>query len=268
MQTLHYKTVGDQGPHLCILHGLFGSLENWASQAKTLSAHFKVTSIDLRNHGRSPHFAQMGYREMAGDVLHLLDHLAIDKTHLLGHSMGGKTAMQFALDNTTRVDKLIVVDIAPKKYARHHEAIFNALDSINPATLNARNEADEKIKHAVPKAAIRTFWVQYLQRATHGFRWKMNLPVLRDDYSRIAAAIQSTQPFSGDTLFIKGGNSDYIKAQDQAAIRALFPHARAKIIENTGHWPHVEKAAVFAKIVIDFLSVKAQANKEAVINSV
>ncbi len=253
MQTLHYNVTGDTGPYLCILHGLFGSLENWGSQARALSRHFQVINIDLRNHGRSPHHSCMGYTAMAEDVLHLLNHLAIDRTYILGHSMGGKTAMQFALDHAAYVDKLIVVDIAPKHYPRHHDAIFDALDSIDLATLVSRNEADAQIKHAIPERDIRAFLLKNLQRGERGFHWKMNLAVLRDDYPNIAAGMQCRQPFSGETLFIKGGRSDYIQPGDQHSTQQFFPNARAKIIDNTGHWPHVEKAAVFTKITTDFL---------------
>ncbi len=253
MRRLHYKVFGDHGPPLLILHGLFGSLENWASQAKMFSRHLRVIAVDLRNHGRSPHVAEMGYAIMADDVLQLLQHLGIDKTHLIGHSMGGKTAMQFALDHAGHVGKLIVVDIAPKRYPRHHDEILDALMSIDLATLTSRSEADAQIASAAPDPAIRSFLLKNLQRCDDRFSWKINLPVLRDDYDKIAAEVVADRPFVGDTLFIKGGNSEYVLPGDKPAITRLFPNARAKSIQNAGHWPHVEKAAIFTKIVSDFL---------------
>lgn len=253
MQQLHYKIFGDTGPTLIILHGLFGSLENWARQANTLSSHFRVIAIDLRNHGRSPHVDAMGYAAMAADVLRLLNHLDIDRAHVIGHSMGGKTAMQFALEYSSRVNRLVIVDIAPRAYPPHHDAIFDALDSIDLAQLGSRGQADKQISPAVSDVAVRSFLLKNLKREISGYSWKFNLPVLRDDYDQIAAAVQSELPFRGDTLFIKGGLSDYIQSADEGEITRLFPVARAKSIQNAGHWPHVEKAAVFAKIVGDFL---------------
>lgn len=253
MQQLHYKIFGDRGPPLLILHGLFGSLENWASQAKAFSRRHKVIAVDLRNHGRSPHVANMGYDLMADDVLRLLQHLGIDKAHLIGHSMGGKTAMQFALNHAARVDKLIIVDIAPKRYPRHHDGILDALMRIDLRTLKSRCEADAQIANAVPETVIRSFLLKNLQRGTHGFTWKINLPVLHDEYDKIAEELLAKQPFPGDTLFIKGGNSDYVLPDDEVEITRLFPNARAVSIQNSGHWPHVEKAAVFGKIAGNFL---------------
>jgi len=253
MRQLHYKIFGDRGPPLFILHGLFGSLENWASQAKVFSRHHRVIAVDLRNHGRSPHFAEMGYAAMADDVLRLLQYLGIDKAHLIGHSMGGKTAMQFALDHAGCVDRLIVVDIAPKRYPRHHDEILDALMSIELASLNSRSEADVQIANAAPDPAIRSFLLKNLRRGDDGFTWKINLPVLCDDYEKIAAEVVAGQPFVGDTLFVVGGNSEYVLPGDQAAITRLFPNARSKSIQNAGHWPHVEKAEIFSKIVSDFL---------------
>ena len=253
MQQLHYKIFGDRGPPLLILHGLFGSLENWASQAKAFSRRLVVVAVDLRNHGRSPHVADMGYDLMADDVLRLLQHLGIDKTHLIGHSMGGKTAMQFALNHAARVDKLIVVDIAPKRYPRHHDEILDALMRIDLNRLKSRNEADAQIANAVPEPAIRSFLLKNLRRGESGFIWKINLPVLRDDYEKIAAEVLAKQPFLGNALFIKGGNSEYVLPGDEAKITRLFPNARAVSIQNSGHWPHVEKATVFGKIAGDFL---------------
>ena len=254
MQQLHYKIFGDSGAPVVILHGLFGSLENWSSQAKKLAANFQVTSVDLRNHGRSPHADHMGYPAMADDIARLLDDLEIDRPNVIGHSMGGKAAMQLALNAPDRVDKLIVVDIAPRQYPRHHDDIFAALSRIELTTLSSRSQADEQLKSDIPEIAVRTFLLKNLQRVDDGFAWKMNLSVLCSDYEHIAAAVTANNAFEGQTLFIKGGNSDYLQREDQALITKLFPNAHAKAIQNAGHWPHVEKADVFHKVVIDFLS--------------
>ena len=253
MTSLHYKSFGDSGRPVFILHGLFGSLENWSTQARTLSENFFVLAVDLRNHGRSPHRLEMGYPNMASDVVQLMDQLNIDSAHIIGHSMGGKTAMQLALDYPQRVDKLVVVDIAPRQYPPHHSEIFEALGSLDLAELASRTDADRQIAEAVPEPAIRSFLLKNLQRTDHGFSWKMNLAVLREDYDSIAAAITADTPFPGETVFIKGGDSNYIAAADKTGIEQLFPKARGKIIQNAGHWPHVEKADTFARIVHNFL---------------
>ena len=170
MPFLHHKTFGQHGKPVIILHGLFGSLENWASQARALSAQFSVTAVDLRNHGRSPHRPEMGFSQMADDVVQLMDSMNIDTAHIIGHSMGGKTAMQLALDCPDRVDRLVVVDIAPREYPPHHEEIFAALNSIDLAGLTSRNDADRQISAAVPELAIRSFLLKNLQRTEQGFR--------------------------------------------------------------------------------------------------
>lgn len=253
---LHHQLFGDSSkPPLVILHGLFGTLENWGSQARTFAEHYSVYALDLRNHGRSPHTDQMGYRLMAKDVLHTMDELGLDKVRLLGHSMGGKTAMQLALDAPDRVEKLVVVDISPRTYPRQHDDIFNALRELDMRALPSRQAADAAIIHQVPDLAIRSFLLKNLQRAPEGgFRWKMNLETLYCDYENIALTPEGDAPFAEPTLFVKGGNSDYITTDDRDAILSLFPAAGYKIIQNTGHWPHVEKPGPFAKIVLDFLA--------------
>lgn len=253
MTPLNYKAFGDSGPALIILHGLFGSLENWSSQARELSSQFRVFALDLRNHGRSPHRAEMGYTQMAADVLGTMDELKLDRAHIIGHSMGGKTAMQFALDHPERIKKLLVVDIAPREYPPHHNEIFDALENIDLQTIASRKAADSQLTEAVPEEAVRSFLLKNLQRIEHGFSWKMNLRVLRSDYGSIAAAVQSDAPFTGEVLFIKGSESDYITATDKPDIALLFPNARGKTIQGAGHWPHVEKADIFTKIARDFL---------------
>ncbi|MEM7210140.1 MAG: alpha/beta fold hydrolase [Pseudomonadota bacterium] len=251
---LNSRTFGARGRPVVILHGLFGSLENWASQARALSDEFNVTALDLRNHGQSPHDDQMGYADMAEDVVATMDNLNIDRAHIVGHSMGGKTAMQLALDFPTRARTLTVVDIAPRRYARHHDAIFDALTALDTASLKSRQVADAAIIDAVPELAVRSFLLKNLQRTETGFAWKMNLQVLIDEYESIAAAVESDVPFQNQTLFIKGSASEYIQTNDTPTIQKLFPNARAKIIDGAGHWPHVEKADVFTRILRGFLS--------------
>jgi len=252
---LNSKTFGDSSQSLVILHGLFGSLENWTSQARALSDEFAVTAMDLRNHGRSPHNGQMGYANMAQDVVATLDDLGIECAHILGHSMGGKTAMQLALDFPARAQTLTVVDIAPRQYGRRHDAIFDALTRLDLDALTSRQEADAAIMDAVPTIAVRSFLLKNLQRTDTGFAWKMNLQVLLNEYPSITAAVTGNTAFKNRTLFIKGGESDYIQASDKLTILKLFTNAQAKTIARAGHWPHVEKAEIFTRIVRKFLEI-------------
>ncbi|MDY6891859.1 MAG: alpha/beta fold hydrolase [Pseudomonadota bacterium] len=250
---LNFQRSG-QGFPLIILHGLFGSLENWGAQAKQLSQRHDVIAVDLRNHGRSPHAARMDYSAMAEDLIELMERLQLDRAHLLGHSMGGKAAMQLALTHPDRVERLIVVDIAPVAYPPHHEEVFAGLDSIDLSRLQSRREADAILSRHVSSAPTRAFLLKNLYRDENGhFAWRMNLPVLEQQYDRIAAPPKGT-PYTGPVLFIKGGESDYIAAEHREAILTCFPAARFKIIAGAGHLPHVEKPATFTRLVENFLT--------------
>ncbi len=248
-----YTNISGSGPALIILHGLFGSWENWGTQARLLSQHFTVYAMDARNHGRSPHKPDIDYALMANDVLFTMERMNIDKTSLIGHSMGGKTAMTVALAEPEKINRLIVVDISPREYPAGHMDIFQALMSLEISKLKSRSEADKHLKKTIVSPTLRAFLLKNLQRKDNGFCWKLNLPALHDNYPKITDKISSQTAFRGPTLFIKGANSDYIQAQDRAIISNLFPQAKAKIIDGAGHWPHSEKRSVFTKIATDFL---------------
>lgn len=250
---LHYQRTG-HGQPLIILHGLFGTLENWGAHVKTLSDQYDVIAIDLRNHGRSPHSAEMNYALMAADVILLLDSLNLEKVNLLGHSMGGKVAMQIALRNASRVKKLMVVDIAPVVYPPHHEQIFEGLFSINLATLSSRADADKQLQLKIDEAGIRAFLLKNLYRNQERlFAWRMNLAALKDQYDAIAAAPEG-KPFEGPTRFIKGGLSNYLKTEHSQRVKELFPAADVKVIPEAGHWVHAEKPALFLSQVDNFFA--------------
>lgn len=252
---LHYQRLG-QGTPLVILHGLFGSLENWGLQAKALSEHFDILAVDLRNHGRSPHAEQIDYSLMSADLLELLDSLSLDKVLLMGHSMGGKVAMQFALDHPERVEKLVVVDIAPVAYAPRHDEVIAGLKAIPLESLKSRREADEILGQYINEEATRAFLLKNLYRNEEKqFAWRMNLNALAERYADIGAApARSGAPYAGPVLFIKGGNSDYLQAEHQQPIQDNFPKAGFKIIAGAGHLPHVEKPAIFTRLVQQFFT--------------
>lgn len=249
---LHFQRHG-QGEPLVILHGLLGTLENWSTQVKALSAHFDVIAADLRNHGRSPHADEMNYTAMSQDLLELLDHLQLKRINLMGHSMGGKAAMQFALDHPERVNRLVVVDIAPVRYDARHNDVLTGLKKIDLKTLKSRSDADRILAEYVDSTATRAFLLKNLYRnEDKQFAWRVNLPVLEQKYPEIGAAPEGNT-YNGPVLFIKGGDSDYLLAEHQHPIRQRFPTAAFKIIAGAGHLPHVEKPGAFTRLVERFL---------------
>ena len=255
-QQLNYQQLG-QGEHIVLIHGLFGSLENLNMVAKSLSQHYCVTSVDVRNHGNSFHQEGMNYKDLAQDVITLLNNLSIESSHILGHSMGGKIAMQIALSHSQRVNKLIVADIAPVEYPAHHLKIIDGLQAIDLTNIKKRKDADSQLAKYVDDIGVRQFLLRNIAMNEHGqFQFKCNLNNIEQGYQQIMQSNESpeNQKFSGDTLFIKGGNSDYILAKHQSTIADLFPRAKAKIIQGAGHWLHAEKTVAFNKIVIDFLT--------------
>ncbi|MCL6416161.1 alpha/beta fold hydrolase [Aestuariirhabdus sp. Z084] len=252
---LHFRQEG-RGEPLLLIHGLFGSLENLGYVARRLSDRFRVFSLDMRNHGRSPHHGLMSYDLMVADVVRFLDQQQLDQVRLLGHSMGGKVAMQLALSHPQRVKQLVVADIAPVTYEDHHSQIFKGLLSFDPADIHSRGEADRLLSDYVPELPVRSFLLKNLIRRSEGcggFRWRVNLPVLLEQYHNIMRGQQGT-PFDGATLFIKGGNSDYILPKYRDQVAALFPRADLKIMSGTGHWLHAEKPDLFCNLALRFLT--------------
>lgn len=253
-KNLHYQQQGS-GADIILIHGLFGSLENLNMVAKGLKDNYRVTNIDVRNHGLSFHKNSMSYQELAQDVVDLMAMINIERAHILGHSMGGKIAMQLALDHSEKVDKLIVADIAPVAYPPHHNLIIEGLQSIKLEDINNRKDADKQLSAFVDDIGVRQFLLRNLVAKDGKFNLKCNLDNIQQCYRQIMAANEGKQDFKGETLFIKGGNSDYITAAHRDIIHALYPNSRAKIIQGTGHWLHAEKTTVFNKIVNDYLSL-------------
>ncbi|HSB97024.1 MAG TPA: alpha/beta fold hydrolase [Spongiibacteraceae bacterium] len=249
---LHYTQHGVDGEWVLLLHGLFGSGDNLGALAKVLAAEFRVLTIDLRNHGRSPHSSSMSQTAMAADILALQDKLGIANAHLVGHSLGGKVAMQVALNNPERVARLVVADIAPVDYPPHHQDIFAGLQAVDLARLKQRGDADAPLAQFVAELPVRQFLLKSLYRDETGFHWRFNLPVLLASYKELLAAPSGT-PFRGPTLFIKGELSNYIVPEYEAKTRRLFPNFTFKMIAGTGHWLHGEKPLVFNKLVQQFL---------------
>ncbi|MDQ7041738.1 MAG: alpha/beta fold hydrolase [Rhodothermus sp.] len=254
---LAYRSYGVEGPPLLILHGLLGSSGNWHTLAsKAFSPHFRVFTLDLRGHGRSPHARPIDYPTMAADVLAFMEAQGLKQAHVLGHSMGGKVAMELALGAPERVDRLVVVDIAPRAYEPRHRTILEALQAIDPVRYDSRQAIDQALATYIPEAPIRQFLLKNLQfdAATRRYTWQMDLKGLSRYYDRISAAIDNGRQFTRPVLFVKGARSDYITENDLPHIRRLFPHARLVTIPAAGHWVHADAPDAFAREVLAFLT--------------
>ena len=251
---LHFERYG-QGHPLIILHGLFGSLDNWRTLSKTFAQSFQVFALDQRNHGRSPHSDMFNYQAMMEDVYEFMERRELPSAYILGHSMGGKVAMQFALTYPNMVDKLIVVDIAPKVYPPDHDNVFAGLYALNLATLRSRQEAEAGLAPHLPDLALRQFLLKNLEREDSGtFRWRINLDGIHRNYHEMLKTFTANGKFPKPTLFIRGENSGYIRDSDLITIREIFPAAQLTTIPNTGHWVHAEAPREFAQAVLHFLA--------------
>jgi pimeloyl-ACP methyl ester carboxylesterase len=238
---------------MIILHGLFGSADNWMTQAKMLGEHYHVYVVDQRNHGLSPQESTHDYLAMADDINDFLVQRNLAKAIVIGHSMGGKAAMNFAIKYPEKISRLIVVDIMPKSYPVHHDRILEGLKSLDILNLNSRKQADEQLSQYVDEPGVRQFLLKNLSReSTGGFSWKMNLEAINQNIEEMGAPLVVKGKFVGSSLFIIGTRSNYFSAGDEELIRSYFPNY--KIVElETGHWVQAEKPNEFVDAVIQFL---------------
>jgi len=255
---LHFTTLGSGEP-LLLLHGLLGSHQNLLPPARRFAERFQVFAIDQRNHGHSPHHDEMNYELMATDVARFMDAQGIESAHVLGHSMGGKTAMQFALNHPARVRKLIVVDMSPRAYGPRFAPLLATLRNLQPERFSTRQEAEAALAPDVTEISLRQFLLKnLLPNEAGGYRWRINLDAIADNYIYLREGVQGENPFNGEALFLLGGNSDYVTEADREVISKLFPHATYDSIPGAGHWVHAEKPAEFAEAVLGFLAGTTQ----------
>lgn len=253
---LNFKKSG-QGEPLIILHGLFGSADNWFRIAKELEKDFTLYLVDQRNHGDSPHSDEWNYQVMAEDLKELMDDEALDSAYIMGHSMGGKTVMTFAMNYPAKVKKMIVADIAPRFYPLHHQRILEGLNAIPMGELKSRKEADDILAKYINIPGIRQFLLKSLGRDENGkFIWKINLPVITEKIGNVGEELKSATPFEKPTLFMGGVNSDYITEKDKEEIERLFPNSHVIYIKDAGHWLHAEQPAAVIETVKAFLKDK------------
>lgn len=248
----HHRVQGEGAP-LIILHGLFGSMSNWRSLATIFSRQFQVITIDLPNHGHSPPKTIFDYPSLAKDLIDFMDDQGIDTAALLGHSLGGKIAMQCALDFPKRITHLLVADIAPRAYAPEHLLIFKALSDLNISAYKNRLEIDEALSSQIPNPETRQFLLMNLEKNKEGYSWRINLNNLEQNYQNICAEVVGKSVYLRPSLFIKGEASSYIRGDDEIGIKKWFPKAEIVSIPKSGHWLQAEAPEVFATIVFTFL---------------
>jgi len=250
---LNYKSFGEGQP-LIILHGLFGMLDNWQTLAKKLAERFEVYLVDLRDHGKSPHTEAFTYEAAARDLKEFMDDHDLTSAHLIGHSMGGKVAMVFAQQYSSRVDQLIIVDIAPKAYPGGHEEIFDGILSVDIEAAEGRSDVDLQLAKSILDQGVRLFLMKNLSRRVEGgYEWKANFKILHESYPEIMSEVLSGETVSHQTLFIKGGLSHYIVKDDKDLIDSIFTNAEVKTVEGAGHWVHAQKPNELLAVVNEFL---------------
>ena len=252
---LYSRKVGENGPDFVVLHGLFGSGKNWRSFAGSLEDDFQVWTLDARNHGDSPHADSMSYQQMAEDVARFFVENELENVVLLGHSMGGKTAMQLALQFPDRIAALIVVDIAPVCYDHLHKQLklIEAMQELNLAAEMSRSEIEKKLALKIPEKRLLSFLMTNLNRQNGQFQWRIGLEQIAAGMPELLNYPELKSVFKGPVQFIGGENSAYLKFEYHALIRKYFPESRITMLDNCGHWLHVEQPAAFQKTVNEFL---------------
>lgn len=237
--------------HLVVLHGLFGSSDNWQTAGKLLTEKFTVHLLDMPNHGKSGRTEEMTYESMARAVAQYATEAGLSRFHLLGHSMGGKAAMRMAQLFPQMIERLIVVDIGVKAYAPHHDFVFDAVNKIDLNTVTSRKEVEDAIGREIADWTVQQFILKGLTRNTEGgYEWRTQFDILEKNITHILGAI-GPEVVNLPALFIAGDKSNYIKREDHSGIRNLFPRAVFEGID-AGHWVHAEKPAELAGVVLEF----------------
>ncbi|MCG8474177.1 MAG: alpha/beta fold hydrolase [Cytophagales bacterium] len=255
-QLLNYRLQG-KGQTVILLHGLFGSMDNLMTLARGLAEEYQVLTMDLRNHGRSFHADSMTYQEMAEDVLDVIDDLKLGSVMVFGHSMGGKVAMQLALEASERIAGLVVGDIAPAAYPPHHREVLQALQSYDPEQVVSRQVADRQLSEFIDSPAVRQLLIKNLKKNKQGqYIWRINVSAIAQSYTDISAELSLPgRVYKGPTLFLKGEHSDYLQAEHQALIEQYFPDTRLRVISGAGHWLHADKPDLLLATLKRFLKM-------------
>ena len=240
-------------PWIMLIHGLFGSSDNLSALRRQLTDTFQVLSIDLPDHGKSAFTHAFNFSEYAQRITDLIVSLKIKQLDIVGHSLGGKVAMQLAINQHELISHLIVLDIAPVGYSARHTNVFQGLNNVVLSDITSRKQADIALSEYVLDVSTRQFLLKSLYNENDTWKWRFNLELLEKDYAKLSAAIEAVQPYLGKVLFIKGQNSDYLLPVHEKTVLKLFPDSRSKMVNNTGHWLHAEKPELCAKIILAFL---------------
>jgi len=255
--TQYGEPLNSSGSPIIILHGLFGSNRNWHPIARALSEKHRVYSLDLRNHGKSPHADIMDYPHMAEDVLRFIEQefKFLQPVKIIAHSMGGKTAMWLALSRPEVVQKLVVVDIAPVSYDHDFSEVLKAFQSVPLVAIKSRQDADHYLAQTITESSLRQFLLQNLQFRDGRYRWRLNLDAIIHSMSEITGFpdTKGIEPFNKRVLFIGGGQSDYLSKDNQKLTKQLFPLASFSTIKSAGHWLHAEQAELFISLIEPYL---------------
>ena len=256
MSNINYQIHQDEQnkPWILLIHGLFGSLDNLAALRRGLTDDYKVLSIDLPDHGNSLHTDEFSFANYALLVSELINELNIEILHIVGHSLGGKIAMQLALSQPDLIDRLIILDIAPVSYTPRHQLVFEGLEQVPLATITRRQDADHYLQEFIKEVGTRQFLLKSLNQDDNGWHWQFNLALLKRDYAKLSAGLDSKSPFIKPTLFIKGELSDYLMPDHKDRVMQLFPNSQLKMLANTGHWLHAEKPALCITMIKRFLA--------------
>lgn len=258
---LNYSFLNQESDYspILILHGLFGSQKNWGSIAKKLAEKYPVITVDLRNHGQSPHAETMSYSEMAADVIELLNNLDQKPVFLIGHSMGGKVAMSCALEYPDYFKAICIADISPISYSSKFDQIISILKSLPLDQISRRSEADRLLAKDIDQPLLRLFLLQNLIKNNNQFAWRINLDSIKNGMTEISGfpEYSADQMFDKNTLFLRGENSDYVLPEHHSLIKNQFPTAKIQTIPNCGHWLHAEQPDLFCNSLLEFLDANA-----------
>ena len=251
---LNYQEQGNGYP-VILIHGMFGSLSNLGNLARCLSNQFRVISVDLRNHGDSPHDSVFDMATMAEDILYLMDILSLPTAFIVGHSLGGKVGMQLALSHSDRVNKLVVADISPVTYQPRNDPALNGLIALSEASIQNRNQAEELLADFISDSQTRAFLLKNLKRNDDRFVLKLNINAVIENYGTALVAAPSGDRFDNPCLFIKGETSAYIQEKHRPIIKDMFPNSQVNVISGAGHWLHAEKPKLFNNQVMEFFTI-------------
>lgn len=258
MIELNYKVFGEGEP-VIILHGIFGMLDNWQTFGKKLAEDYQVFLVDQRDHGRSPHTEEFSYPILAADLKHFIETHNLVKPRLIGHSMGGKTVMEFLLMYPDLAGPTAVIDMGVKSYSGGHEYIMEALASVSMDLVQSRKEAESILSEKIDNQGVMFFLMKnFTRKKEGGYRWKINLPLLQSAYKGLMAHDLSERRDEGSTiLFVRGGNSNYILASDIENILKVFPAAQVQKVDNAGHWIHAEQPEPLLHMISDFFRLQS-----------